>query len=58
MRDERSPGLDRLIELVRAVHLTPTQRNIVRTLMLHADRATYLSATELAELAHASQCRP
>lgn len=49
------PGVDLLVELVRSVHLTPTQRNIVRTLIKHADRSSYLSATEVAELAAVSQ---
>lgn len=46
---------DQLVELVRRVHLTPTQRTIVRTLIAHSHRASYLSTTELAELAHVSQ---
>lgn len=46
---------DRLVDLVRNVHLTPTQRSIVRTLIAHVDRVPYLSTTELAELAHVSQ---
>jgi len=50
-----TPGTDLLVELVRSVHLTPTQRNIVRTLIRHSDRAAYLSATEVAELAQVSQ---
>ncbi len=50
-----SPGVGLLVDLVKSVHLTPTQRSIVRTLVKHADRASYLSATEVAELAEVSQ---
>lgn len=53
--EQSTPGVDLLVELVRSVHLTPTQRNIVRTLIKHADRSSYLSATEVAELAAVSQ---
>jgi DNA-binding MurR/RpiR family transcriptional regulator len=44
-----------LAELVKPIHLTPTQRNIVRTLVKHVDQASYLSATEVADLAQVSQ---
>jgi len=53
--EKSSAGADLLAELVRSVHLTPTQRNIVRTLIRHSDRAAYLSATEVAELSQVSQ---
>lgn len=55
LQEQSSVGMDKLVDLVRAVHLTPTQRNIVRTLIANADRAAYLSATEVAELAQVSQ---
>jgi DNA-binding MurR/RpiR family transcriptional regulator len=48
-------GIDRLVDLVREIHLTPTQRTIMRTLVKHADRAAYLTTTEVAELAQVSQ---
>ncbi|MCU1526242.1 MAG: putative RpiR-family transcriptional regulator [Frondihabitans sp.] len=46
---------ERLGELVRNVHLTPTQRSIVRTLLANIEQAQYLSTTDVAELAHVSQ---
>jgi DNA-binding MurR/RpiR family transcriptional regulator len=62
MSEDASPSggqangvVEQLTELVHAVHLTPTQRVIVRTLIQHADRAAYLSGSELADLAQVSQ---
>ncbi|HEX2770946.1 MAG TPA: MurR/RpiR family transcriptional regulator [Micromonosporaceae bacterium] len=46
---------DAVLDLVRGVRLTPTQRRIAHSLMQHHARAGYLSASELAELARVSQ---
>ncbi len=50
-----SPQVRRLLELAEGVRLTPTQRRIVHSLVVHAEQAAYLSTHELASLAHVSQ---
>jgi DNA-binding MurR/RpiR family transcriptional regulator len=45
----------RVLDLFQGARLTPTQRRIAHSLVEHADRAAYLSAAEVAELAGVSQ---
>ncbi|MBM0278544.1 MurR/RpiR family transcriptional regulator [Micromonospora tarensis] len=46
---------EEVLNLVRGVRLTPTQRRIAHCLAQHAGAAAYLSAAEVAELAGVSQ---
>ncbi|WP_229399516.1 MurR/RpiR family transcriptional regulator [Micromonospora okii] len=57
MNEEGTSGAsaDRVLDLVRGVRLTPTQRRIAHSLVQHAATAAYLSAAEVAELAGVSQ---
>jgi DNA-binding MurR/RpiR family transcriptional regulator len=46
---------EELLVLVDGVRLTPTQRRIAQCLLEHSDKAAYLSAAEVADLAAVSQ---
>jgi DNA-binding MurR/RpiR family transcriptional regulator len=46
---------EELLALVDGVRLTPTQRRIAQCLLEHSDKAAYLSAAEVADLATVSQ---
>jgi DNA-binding MurR/RpiR family transcriptional regulator len=46
---------ERMRDLFQGTRLTPTQRRIARSLVLHASSAAYLSAAEVADLAGVSQ---
>ncbi|HEY0001978.1 MAG TPA: MurR/RpiR family transcriptional regulator [Actinoplanes sp.] len=46
---------ERVIDMFHGVRLTPTQRRIAHSLVVHAPKAAYLSAAEVAGLAGVSQ---
>ena len=55
MNDEPARTAERVLDLFHGARLTPTQRRIAHCLMEHAQKAAYLSAAEVADLAGVSQ---
>ncbi|MEU4426635.1 MurR/RpiR family transcriptional regulator [Actinoplanes sp. NPDC024001] len=55
MNDEAVRPGGRVLDLFQGARLTPTQRRIAHSLVEHAEKAAYLSAAEVADLAGVSQ---
>jgi DNA-binding MurR/RpiR family transcriptional regulator len=55
VNDEPARTAERVLDLFHGARLTPTQRRIAHCLMEHAQKAAYLSAAEVADLAGVSQ---